>query len=121
MNWFIKVSKNFSFKGRARRKEYWMFMLIFLLAMLLLIFADNALGTYSDKDDIGLLSGIYILATLIQYLAVSVRRLHDTGRTGWWLLTSFIPFIGPVIWLILTVLEGQQGSNQYGPDPKQSA
>ena len=119
MEWFIKVIKNFSFKGRARRSEFWMFMLIFLLIMISLGFIDVALGMYSEKNDIGLFSGVFIVAILIQYLAVGIRRLHDTGRSAWWFLINFIPFVGSVIWLLLMLLEGQQGENQYGSDPKQ--
>ena len=119
MGWFIKVVKNFSFSGRARRKEYWMFMLFLMLAMLLLTYIDMALGTYSDKSEIGLFSGIFLFAILIQTIAVSVRRLHDTGRSGWWFLVNFIPFVGSIIGLVLMVFEGQQGDNPYGPDPKE--
>ena len=120
MEWFIKVIKNFSFKGRARRKEYWMFMLVFTVVLFGLTFIDDAVGTQSKITPIGLFIGVFTLAFLIQYLAVGIRRLHDTGRSAWWFLINFVPFVGPVIWLLLMLLEGQQGENNYGPDPKQS-
>lgn len=121
MKWFIKVIKNFSFSGRARRKEYWMFALFAILILFSLGVLDMVLGTYSDTSKLGLLSGIFMLVILIQNLTAWVRRLHDIGLSGWWILISFIPYIGPIIWLVLMLLEGQQGGNQYGPDPKQTA
>ncbi len=118
MEWFLKVVKSFSFEGRARRKEYWMFVLFVVIIGFVLGFFDSLLGIYSPKAEIGLLSGLFALAILIQHIAVGVRRLHDTGRSGWWLLIVLIPFVGPIIVLVLMALEGRQGDNQYGPDPK---
>jgi uncharacterized membrane protein YhaH (DUF805 family) len=121
MEWFIKVVKSFSFGGRARRKEYWMFFLFVIVISFLLGLLDAILGTYSKRAEIGLLGGLFVLAIVIQSIAVGVRRLHDTGRSGWWLLINFVPFVGPIIVLVLMILEGQQGENRYGPDPKQAA
>lgn len=121
MEWFLKVVKSFSFEGRARRKEYWMFVLVAVVIALVLGFIDGMLGTYSLSTGIGLLGGIFSIAILIQSIAVGVRRLHDTGRSGWWLLIAFIPFVGPIIVLVLMALEGKQGDNQYGSDPKLAA
>lgn len=120
MEWFIKTVKKFSFSGRARRKEYWMFSLFVVLIALALIFFDTTLGIYSEEAEIGLLSGIFMLAIVVQSLAVGVRRLHDSGLRGWWLLVSFIPYVGAIIWLILMVMDGQEGENRFGPDPKQA-
>lgn len=86
--------------------------------MLVLSFIDGMIGLYSIEAGLGVLSGIYTLAVLIPSLAVTVRRLHDIGRSGWWLLIAFIPLIGALILLIFTVLDSKPGSNQYGPDPK---
>ncbi len=119
MEWFIKVIKNFSFGGRARRKEYWFFFLFVIVIVFLLGLLDSLLGTYSHEAELGLFSGIFMLGILIQSIAVGVRRLHDTGRSGWWLLIGFIPFIGSIIVLILMLLAGQPGTNAYGPDPRQ--
>jgi uncharacterized membrane protein YhaH (DUF805 family) len=120
MEWFIKVIKNFSFNGRARRKEYWFFFLFVVVIAFLLGLLDSVVGTYSTEAELGLLGGLFILAILIQSIAVGVRRLHDTGKSGWWLLINFVPFVGPIIVLVLMVLAGEQGKNQYGPDPKQA-
>lgn len=119
MDWYLEVIRKYAeFSGRARRKEYWFFTLFNLLAMLLLSFIDGMIGLYSIEAGVGLLSGIYALGILIPSLAVTVRRLHDTSRSGWWLLIALIPLIGAVVLLVFTVLDSQSGSNQYGPDPK---
>ncbi|MBN8778806.1 MULTISPECIES: DUF805 domain-containing protein [unclassified Thiobacillus] len=119
MEWFIKVIKSFSFNGRARRKEYWFFFLFVIVIAFLLGLLDSLIGTYSKKTELGLLGGIFLLGILIQSIAVGVRRLHDTGRSGWWLLIGLIPFVGSIIVLILMLLAGQPGTNEYGPDPRQ--
>ncbi|MEH6498642.1 MAG: DUF805 domain-containing protein [Pseudoalteromonas distincta] len=119
MDWYLEVLRKYAtFTGRARRKEYWFFALFNLLIMLVLSFIDGMIGLYSIEAGLGVLSGIYTLAVLIPSLAVTVRRLHDIGRSGWWLLIAFIPLIGALILLIFTVLDSKPGSNQYGPDPK---
>lgn len=119
MDWYLEVLRKYAtFHGRARRKEYWFFTLFNLLIMLVLSIIDGMIGLYSTEAGLGILSGIYTLALLIPSLAVTVRRLHDIGRTGWWLLIAFIPLIGALILLIFTVLDSKPGSNQYGPDPK---
>ncbi|PCC99642.1 DUF805 domain-containing protein [Halopseudomonas pelagia] len=119
MDWYLEVLRKYAvFSGRARRKEYWFFTLFNLLAMLVLSFIDGMIGMYSLEAGVGVLSGIYALGILIPSLAVTVRRLHDTSRTGWWILLAFIPLIGAVVLLIFTVLDSTPGSNKYGPDPK---
>lgn len=119
MEWYLEVLRKYAvFSGRARRKEYWFFALFNMLAMLLLSFIDGMIGLYSMESGMGLLSGIYTLAILIPSIAVTVRRLHDTSRSGWWILIALIPLIGAVVLLVLTVLDSKPGSNQYGPDPK---
>jgi uncharacterized membrane protein YhaH (DUF805 family) len=119
MSWYLEVLKKYAqFDGRARRKEYWMFALINLVITFVLITIDSLIGTFSPQAGIGLLSGLYALAVLIPSIAVSVRRLHDTGRSGWWLLIILIPIIGGIVYLIFMVLDSQPGVNQYGPNPK---
>ena len=66
------------------------------------------------------MSGIYVLATLVPILALSVRRLHDIDRSGWWVLTYLLPLIGPLVLLVFAVLDGTPGSNRFGPNPKAS-
>jgi uncharacterized membrane protein YhaH (DUF805 family) len=119
MEWYTEVLKKYAvFSGRARRKEYWIFTLVSVVISIVLRLIDEKLGTVAGRKDWGLLSGIYTLAVLIPTLAVSVRRLHDTGRSGWWLLINLIPCVGPLIVLIFMVQDGERGANQYGPNPK---
>jgi uncharacterized membrane protein YhaH (DUF805 family) len=113
MSWYLEVLKKYAiFSGRARRKEYWMFVLINVIISFVLYFIEGLAGGP------GVVGGLYGLALLIPSIAVGVRRLHDTNRTGWWLLIGLIPVIGAVILIVFTVQDGEQGANQYGPDPK---
>ena len=114
MNWYLTVLKKYAvFSGRARRKEYWYFVLFNFLIAFGLGVIDGLLGLVSDLG-IGLLGGIYSIAVLIPTIAVAVRRLHDTGRSGWWLLIFFVPLIGFIFWLVFMLSESQPGKNQYG-------
>lgn len=113
MNWYIKVLQQYAdFGGRARRQEYWMFVLFNLIFSIVLGVVDAALGTW------GALGGLYALAMLIPSIAVGVRRLHDTGKSGWMLLIALIPLIGTIWLIVLLVTEGTPGSNEYGINPK---
>ena len=119
MSWYLEVLKKYTvLDGRARRKEYWMFFLINLVIAVVLAIIDGLIGTFSTQAGVGLLEGLYSLAVLIPGIAVTVRRLHDTGRTGWWILISLIPFIGGIVLLIFMVLDSEPGANQYGANPK---
>lgn len=119
MNWYLGVLKQYAvFKGRARRKEYWFFILFNLIASLVLTGVDFMTGSLDAELGMGLLSGLYSLAVLIPSLAVTVRRLHDTGRTGWWLLIGLIPLIGAIVLLVFMLLDSQPGDNEYGAHPK---
>lgn len=121
MNWYLAVlQKYFDFSGRARRKEYWMFALFNIIVSLVLLMLDSAMGTGSFESGTGLLSGIYSLAVILPSLGVTVRRLHDTGRSGWWILIALIPLIGAIVLLVFMVSDSQPGNNQYGPSPKAS-
>ena len=116
MNWYLDAWKNYAnFKGRARRKAYWMFVLIWLIAAMILVAIDNALGTN------GIFAGLYFLASFVPLLALAVRRLHDIGKSGWWFFIQLVPIIGGIWYLILMVTDSQPGSNEYGPNPKESA
>lgn len=115
MNWYIKCLKQYAdFSGRARRKEYWMFTLFNVLIQLVLWMIDVAIGTPL------ILGWIYSLAVFIPGIAVCVRRLHDVGRSGWFYLLNFIPFVGAIFLLVLLCDEGQRMSNKWGEDPKQN-
>lgn len=109
MNWYLKVIKQYAdFKGRARRKEYWMFVLINGLISFALGFLDGIIGLAQKGFGI---STLYNLVVLIPAIAVAVRRAHDVGKSGWFML---IPFYN----LYLAVSEGDEGENEYGPNPK---
>ena len=113
MTWYLQVLKNYAvFSGRAHRTEYWMFFLINLIITLALYIIEGLVGGP------GVLGGLYSLAVLIPTLAVSARRLHDTNRSGWWLLIGLIPVIGSIVLLVFMVQDSQEGENQYGPNPK---
>jgi|SRR5271169_83022 len=103
MNWYIEVIKKYAvFGGRARRKEYWMFVLFNLLISIAIAFIRMPM-----------LGAIYNLAVFIPGIAVAVRRMHDTNRSGWWILL-------PIVNLVFLCLDSQPGENEYGPNPKES-
>lgn len=110
------LSKYVDFSGRARRSEYWYFFLFFMIVSFVAGFIDGLLGMTTFAG-FGILSIVVLLALLLPSLAVAVRRLHDTDRTGWWLLLGFIPFAGLVL-LVFYCLDSKPGDNQYGPNPK---
>lgn len=120
MEWYLKVIRDnyVNFEGRARRTEYWMFYLFHVI----IIFALAFLMGLSAESDVSfvflILLIIYALGTFLPSLAVTVRRLHDTNKSGWFYLISFIPYIGGLILLIFMVIDGDTGTNNYGPDPK---
>ncbi len=119
MNWYFDVLKKYAvFSGRARRKEYWFFVLFNIIISIILAVIDGVTGTLDPESGMGLLGLVYTLAILIPALAVSVRRLHDTGRSGWWLLLLLIPLIGTIVILIFMVQDSKPEENQYGPNPK---
>ena len=112
MNYFIEALKKYAvFSGRARRKEYWMFILFAGIAYLALL----GIGYAIDMVWIGI---IFYLAILLPALGVAVRRLHDTGRSGWWILFGLVPLVGGITLLVFYCLDGDQGENKYGHNPK---
>lgn len=121
MHWYFAViGKYATFAGRARRKEYWMFALVnFAICIALGIAGMALLGTSQNAPWIvDAVLGIYLLLILLPSLAVTVRRLHDTGRSGWWFWIQLVPFVGPIVLFVFTVLDGTPGANPYGPSPK---
>lgn len=119
MSWYLAVWKKYAvFAGRARRKEYWYFALFNVLIVIALGIIDSVTGTFSPQGHVGLLSGLYCLAVLIPALAVSVRRLHDTNRSGWWLLLALVPLAGAVVLLVFYAQGSKAGENEHGPHPK---
>jgi uncharacterized membrane protein YhaH (DUF805 family) len=122
VSWYLEVLKKYAvFSGRSRRAEYWYFVLFNLIVVIVLSLIDTLLGTFNVVQGVGLLSGIYGLAVLIPSLAVTVRRLHDIDRTGWWIFINLIPLIGTIVLLVFAVTDGTPGSNRYGPNPKEVA
>ena len=122
MEWYTGVIKKYAeFTGRARRQEYWMFVLINMLISAGIGIVEAAGGlTYTDGGG-GPLTGLYGLFVLVPGIAVAVRRLHDTGRSGWYLLMALIPLIGWIFVLIALIQDGDTGVNAYGPSPKYGA
>jgi uncharacterized membrane protein YhaH (DUF805 family) len=115
MNWYLAVLKKYAvFSGRARRKEYWLFVLFNLIITFVLGFVEGLAGGP------GVVGMLYSLAVFIPGIAVSVRRLHDTGRSGWWLLIGLIPLIGAIVLLVFVIQDGKPGQNQYGANPKEA-
>lgn len=122
MNWYLDVLKKYAvFGGRARRKEYWFFVLFNLIVSVVLSIIDGVIGTFSAESGIGLLSGVYSLAVLLPAIGVSIRRLHDTNRSGWWLLIGLVPLVGAIVLIVFMVQDSTAGDNQYGANPKQDA
>lgn len=126
MSWYITVLKKYAvFSGRARRKEYWMFVLFNIIISFVLSLIDgivlSCLGIDTGSTRFSILGTIYGLAIFVPALAVAVRRLHDTNRSGWWLLISLVPFIGVIILIVFFVQDSQPGDNKYGPNPKTGA
>ena len=105
------------FKGRARRAEYWYFVLYGWLVSLAAALVD-ALTFGVGDDGMGLLGAIYSLVVFVPSLAVGVRRMHDTGRSGWTLLLGLIPIIGWVLIIVYSCQDSQPGGNKWGANPK---
>ncbi len=117
MHWYFDVLKNYAdFHSRARRTEFWIFTGINQVIAVALGLTDTIEGL--DLGCFLTLSGLYGLAVLIPSLAVTVRRLHDIGRSGWWLFVSLVPILGLIILLVFMCTDGQQARNIYGENPK---
>ena len=118
MDWYLEVLRKYAvFRGRSRRKEFWFFVLFDLLFGFASIGVDLFVGTFNRELQIGLLSAIYMLALFVPRLALSVRRLHDIGLSGWLTLIWLVPFIGPIVLFVLAAFVSQPGENKYGPCP----
>ncbi|MFJ3826309.1 DUF805 domain-containing protein [Streptomyces nodosus] len=113
MNWYVDVLKKYAvFTGRARRKEYWMYTLFSVIASIVLAVVDAVIGTQ-------ILDWLYTIAVLLPTLGVTIRRLHDTDRAGWWVLIGIIPLVGSIVLLVFLATEGTPGENEYGANPKE--
>ena len=145
MDWMLMPLRRYAeFSGRSRRKEYWMYVLLLVIVGLVVGVVEGIVGLNGMIGGLyGPLSALFLLATFIPSLAVGIRRLHDTNRSGWWMLIGVSPYVasavllysgdlalagilgfvalaGAIVLLVFLVLEGTRGPNQYGPDPKGS-
>lgn len=123
MDWFTLALKKFAvFNGRSRRREYWMFFLFCVIVIFFATILDNAFGiTFNVAEENSGFGPIYLFSSLVLFiptLAVSVRRLHDIDKSGWFVFVIIIPLIGAIWFLVMMITEGTKGTNQYGPDPK---
>lgn len=124
MNYYWKVLQNYAtFTGRARRSEYWYFVLFNVIFAIVAMVIDNVMGTtmqlgYGVALPYGYVYLLYSLAVFIPGLAVMVRRLHDVGKSGWMFLVALIPLIGAIWLLVLLFTDSQVGDNKWGPNPK---
>jgi len=122
MSWYIRMWQNYiNFSGRANRKEYWYAILLQLLIVIILQVAA-ALAQNLNVPLLQLLISVIILifslASLCPTFAIAFRRLHDTGRSAWWMLILFVPIVGVVVLLVFLLLEGEPGENRFGPVPQ---
>ena len=118
MNYYFDALKNYgNFSGRARRKAYWLWVLFNTLVSIVFFVIDKAVGTPLIVLDYGLLYSLYALAVFVPGIAILVRRLHDTGRCGWWAFLLLVPCAGAVVIIIFCVLPSSPDENQYGPCP----
>jgi uncharacterized membrane protein YhaH (DUF805 family) len=115
MNWYLAVLKNYvGFSGRAGRTEYWMFVLFNFIIFVVL----GILAAVTRSVFFWIILFLYDLAVLLPSLAVTWRRIQDTGRNGLWILAGLIPFVGGIILLVFTLLPSTPGPNQFGPEPR---
>lgn len=118
MEWYLAVLKKYvEFTGRASRKEYWMFVLFNVIISVALSILGMLVAGQNGQSA---LTSLYSLAVFLPSLGVTVRRLHDTGRSGWWILIGLVPLVGWLILLYFTIQDSHPGTNEYGPNPKES-
>jgi uncharacterized membrane protein YhaH (DUF805 family) len=129
----LPLRRYFEFTGRSSRREFWLFLLFIVVAMFVLGLLDAALGLGGSVDRSvtrwdygfsaqygqhgGLLTGLFALAMIIPFFAVSVRRLHDSNHSGWWLLMGLMPLVGVIVLFVFYVQPSQSGENRFGPTP----
>jgi uncharacterized membrane protein YhaH (DUF805 family) len=118
MKYYMLALKNYAvFRGRSNRSEYWFYVLFNLIFAIAAMALDTLMNSSFDDSPYGFIYLIYVLVTFIPGLAVAVRRLHDTDKSGWFFLIALIPLIGGIWLLVVLATKGTDGDNQYGPDP----
>ena len=128
MHWYLQAFKKYAvFSGRATRKEFWIFTLIFGIVTAVLYGVGEATKPVSGEPShivnilVAILFLLWVFAHLVPAIAVTVRRLHDIGRSGWWYFIQYVPLIGPIVIIVFLVQDSQPHDNQYGPNPKMIA
>lgn len=130
MDWMLMPYRRyFDFSGRSRRMEFWMFQLLIFIVYVVVMIVATVLGGGMEAGNVGpggaaagivfIAFGIWGIATIIPSLALAVRRLHDTDRSGWWILIGFVPIVGALVLLYFYLIEGTRGPNSFGQDPKE--
>jgi uncharacterized membrane protein YhaH (DUF805 family) len=120
MKWYLQVLKKYAvFSGRARRTEYWMFILFSIIFAIVAMILDHVMKTTVGHLPYGLFYILYDMAVIVPTFAVSLRRLHDVGKSGWMALIALIPVIGAIWLVILFVKDSTPGENKYGINPKE--
>jgi uncharacterized membrane protein YhaH (DUF805 family) len=118
MKYYLQALSNYAnFSGRARRAEYWMFILFNILFAFIAMLLDNLTGLASPELGYGVIYGLYGVIMFIPGLAVTVRRLHDVGKSGWMYFIILIPIVGAIWLLVLLLKRGDEKKNEYGDSP----
>ena len=118
--YFVNVFKKHyaDFQGRASRSEFWYFTLFSFLISIAISIVTGIIGAVLNTGIFGFLSVIYSLAVIVPSICLGIRRLHDTGKSGWWYLISLVPVVGFIILIVFWVMDSEPDRNQYGPNPK---
>ena len=114
--WFTAFGKYAVFSGRARRKEYWRFILISVVLSLIFGFVDGVMSPQSETP-LGAFGLLFTIAIIVPSFSAAVRRLHDLDKSGWWILISLVPILSFILFIYL-MFDGTNGENRFGPDPK---
>lgn len=125
MDWMLMPLLRYAdFSGRSQRMEYWLFTLFYALVIVVLLGFAILFGSPAGEERtlaenyFLAVTGLWVLGTIIPSIAVTVRRLHDQDKSGWYYFISFVPYVGGIVMLIFMCLDGTSGPNRYGPDPK---
>lgn len=122
-DYFLNVIKQHyaDFSGRASRSQFWYFTLFSFLISLAISVVTGIIGSVLNTGIFSLLGVLYSLAIVVPSVCLGIRRLHDTGKSGWWYLISLVPFVGFIILIVFWVMDSEADRNQYGPNPKRGA